>query len=365
MINAKKISIFTLSAFFLASFVFAYNFLCRPMHFTKKDKIVLVIEKNMSARAFVTTLKQKNLITYENFLLGYIRLFNLSKNLKSGVFEIQYNESVAHLLNRIKIFDVLKRKLQITPGITNSHLKKALLGAEYLHYDNSSWFKSLLNRKDLLEMCSNSPRYAKHVTPKPNAKYSEDCIKKLKNLDTLQSYEGLYLADTYQYNAGSDAENLLSAAHQNLKNCLFNSWEKRNLSLPYANPYDLLIVASILEKESANNEDRKLISGVILNRLIKNMPLQMDPTVIYGLQDKYSGKLSHNDMLIVTEYNTYKNKGLPPTPIAIVSCDSIGAASQPTLTDYLYFVANGKGSHTFSKTYTEHRRLIRQESRGN
>lgn len=361
MISGKKLILFLLSVIFTAQIFFVINFLYMPMHFTEKRNIVLVIDKNMSARSFAKTIKQKGLIKNDKFLLAYIRLFSLAKNLKSGIFEIYYNENITHLLKRIKDFDVLKKSLQITPGNTNVQLEQKIIGADYLQYTKTSWANSLHKQQGLLELCSNSPRLVKQPLSLVNQEYSENCVEKLQKLENLKSYEGLYLADTYQYNAGSDAETLLSVAHLNLKKCLFNAWEKRNLSLPYAYPYELLIVASILEKESALNEDRKLISGVIVNRLRKNMPLQMDPTVIYGLQDRYTGKLTHNDMQVITEYNTYKNKGLPPTPIATVSCDSINAASQPTLTDYLYFVASGKGSHVFSKNYTEHRRLIKQK----
>ncbi len=330
MIRGKVLSFVScLIIFSLAYFLACVLYM--PMHFTAETNKILAIDKATSARALVTKLKSQKLIKYDSILLVYIKISGISKRLKAGVFEIHSQESFHHLLKRILAFDILKKSFQITPGITKAQLAVKLQNAEYLNYTASSWEHSVLKQPYIL----------------PNDGSQE------------KNFEGLYLADTYQYNAGSDAEILLSLANQNLKNCLFDSWNKRDINLPYKSPYELLIVASILEKESATLEDKQLISGVVVNRLRKNMPLQMDPTVIYGLKDKYTGKLSHADMQVVSEYNTYKHRGLPPTPIAMVSCESIKAASLPILTDYLYFVANGKGSHIFSKTYAEHLKLIR------
>lgn len=413
MIKLGKLLIFFLSLVIVASLLFVADFLYRPMCFSKKTDMILVIDKNTTAKSLVTTLKSKRLIKHDKLLLAYIKFFGISKKLKAGIFEIHKQETVTQLLKRVVDFDVLRKTLQITAGNSNLQLANKLREAEYLNYTKSSWSNSLLKKNNLLEICSDKVFYHQlpeniRFLPKPSAESKsridsacknavcaqvhEDssiastkqissvvgienrsimtlnskspshntCINNLKKLDVFSNFEGLYLADTYQYNAGSDAETLLLSAHINLKKCLFNAWEQRNLSLPYTSPYELLIVASILEKESALNEDKRLISGVIVNRLRKNMPLQMDPTVIYGLQDKYKGKLSHDDLQIESEYNTYRKRGLPPTPIAIVSCESINAASQPNLTDYLYFVAKkNSGKHIFSKTYLEHRKAIK------
>jgi UPF0755 protein len=124
-----------------------------------------------------------------------------------------------------------------------------------------------------------------------------------------------------------------------------------------------LIVASILEKEAALPKERRLISGVIVNRLKNHMMLQMDPTVIYGLGEAYQGTLTHQQMTIDSPYNTYLYKGLPPTPIAMVSVDAIDAASHPEVSAYLYFVAKGDGTHEFNTTYAKHREAINQYMR--
>lgn len=327
----------------VAATIIVVEILYSPMPVALQSNSVLVIDKNITARSLVANLKNKKLIKHDKIVLAYIKIFGISKFLKAGVFQVQAQESVANLLKRIVAFDVIKKSIQITPGTTNAQLSKNLTSAEYLEYSDSSWLTAFSKNSNFLEIC----------------KYDSSCIDILKHPKSLQNYEGLYLADTYQYNAGSDAEKILFVAHLNLKKCLLKSWDERDLILPYKNPYELLIVASILEKESAIQEDKRLISGVIVNRLKKNMPLQVDPTVIYALQNKYTGKLSHSDMQIASKYNTYKNKGLPPTPIAIVSCDSIKAASHPIVTDYLYFVAKGDGKHIFSTNYDEHRKFIR------
>ncbi len=342
-----------LSVIILLPLFFFLDFLFSPMHFTTKSNMILVVDKNTSAKSLVANLKSKNLIKHDKLLLAYIRFNGIEKRIKAGAFEIYYLESIVHLLKRIVAFDVLKKTLQITAGNTNLKLATKLEGAEYLHYTASDWLQILPSHTNNLKICASNPQNL------ANSKPSELCINALRNIKKPQDLEGLFLADTYQYDAGSDAVTLLLTAHENLKKCLLKAWEQRSLGLPYASPYELLIAASILEKESATKEDRQLISGVIVNRLRKNMPLQMDPTVIYGLQDKYTGKLSHEDMQVVSKYNTYKNRGLPPTPISIVSCEAINAASNPTFTDYLYFVANRDGTHAFSKTYAEHLRLIK------
>ena len=165
--------------------------------------------------------------------------------------------------------------------------------------------------------------------------------------------EGLLLADTYQYNAGSTSKTLLKQAHHNLIQYLDGVWKSRDPNLPYKTPYELLTAASIIEKETALASERQLISGVVVNRLKKGMPLQMDPTVIYSLQEKYTGKLSHNDLQVDSPYNSYKHRGLPPGPIAMVGKDSINAAAHPQWSNYLYFVARGDGGHHFSETYVQ------------
>ncbi len=172
--------------------------------------------------------------------------------------------------------------------------------------------------------------------------------------------EGMLLADTYHFPAGSAASFLLKQAHGYLGMYLNRAWVSRDPSLPYKTPYELLIAASIIEKEAAIPQERQLISGIIVNRLHLHMPLQMDPIVIYGLGPEHQGRLTHQDLQIDSLYNAYKHRGLPPTPIAMVGISALEAAAHPLKSDFLYFVANGDGTHHFSVTYAEQRAAIRR-----
>jgi UPF0755 protein len=131
-------------------------------------------------------------------------------------------------------------------------------------------------------------------------------------------------------------------------------WQNRAPNLPYQNAYQALIVASLIEKETSVDTEKPLIASVIINRLKENMPLQIDSAVQYGVDKIFGGELTKEELGAKTPYNTYLIKGLPPTPICIPSQSSILAALHPAETDYLYYVATGKGGHNFSKTYQEH-----------
>jgi UPF0755 protein len=172
------------------------------------------------------------------------------------------------------------------------------------------------------------------------------------------SPEGLFLAETYQYEKGISDLDLLRRANRHLEQVLQEAWASRRESLPLASPYEALILASIVEKETGVPEERPRIAGVFVRRLEKGMRLQTDPTVIYGMGDAYDGNIRRRDLRTPTPYNTYTIDGLPPTPIALVGPDAIHAAVQPEPGEWLYFVARGDGSHQFSKTLREHNRAV-------
>ncbi|WP_375753373.1 endolytic transglycosylase MltG [Vibrio sp. HN007] len=174
-----------------------------------------------------------------------------------------------------------------------------------------------------------------------------------------EKLEGLFLAETYHYTAGTSDLDILKRAHNKLASVLNSAWEQRQEKLPLKNEYEALILASIIEKETAVESERKQVSSVFVNRLNRRMRLQTDPTVIYGMGDKYKGNIRKKDLQTPTPYNTYTINGLPPTPIAMAGEASIEAAVNPDETKYLYFVASGKGGHVFSKTLTEHNRAVR------
>ncbi|GLO60408.1 aminodeoxychorismate lyase [Vibrio sp. MACH09] len=172
--------------------------------------------------------------------------------------------------------------------------------------------------------------------------------------------EGLFLAETYHYTAGMSDLDILKRAHRDLKEVLAASWDGRQEGLPLASEYEALILASIIEKETAIESERATVSSVFINRLKRGMRLQTDPTVIYGMGDKYNGNIRKKDLQTRTAYNTYVINGLPPTPIAMVGKSSIEAALQPISSNYLYFVASGLGGHVFSKNLKDHNRAVQQ-----
>ncbi len=180
----------------------------------------------------------------------------------------------------------------------------------------------------------------------------------------VKALEGQLLPETYFFPAGTTDAQLLRMAHHALWDYLNRKWPQRTPGLPLKTPYEALILASIVEKETGRAEERPLIAGVFINRLRKGMRLQSDPTTIYGLGPAFDGNLTRAHLRQRTPYNTYRIKGLPPTPIALASRQSIDAVLQPARTEALYFVAKGDGTHHFSNTLAEHNRAVRRYQRG-
>ena len=172
--------------------------------------------------------------------------------------------------------------------------------------------------------------------------------------------EGRFLPDTYHFPAGMTDKLFLQRAYNSMEKVLSDSWNKRAKDLPFKTPYEALILASIVEKETGVAHERKQIAGVFIRRLEKRMRLQTDPTVIYGLGDKYDGNLRKRDLKNDTPYNTYRRKGLPPTPIALPGTAAVNAALNPAEGSELFFVAKGDGSHYFSATIEEHNKAVRK-----
>jgi UPF0755 protein len=174
------------------------------------------------------------------------------------------------------------------------------------------------------------------------------------------SLEGCLLPDTYNFTHQSSAFSLVKRAYGAMHNSVDEKWNNRFADIPLKSAYEMLILASIIEKETALESEREEIAGVFVNRLNQNMRLQTDPTVIYGIGESYDGDITRKHLRTPTPYNTYVIKGLPITPIAMPSLASIHAASRPALTDSLYFVASGEGGHQFSTNLADHNRAVRR-----
>jgi len=172
--------------------------------------------------------------------------------------------------------------------------------------------------------------------------------------------EGRFFPDTYSFIRGVTDLELLQRAFSRLETVLAEEWQQRSEGLPYREPYQALIMASIIEKETGVPSERGEIAGVFVRRLERGMLLQTDPTVIYGMGERYQGRITRKDLRRPTPYNTYTNAGLPPTPIAMVGREAIHAALHPVEGKSLYFVARGDGSHVFSDSLSEHNRAVRE-----
>ena len=172
--------------------------------------------------------------------------------------------------------------------------------------------------------------------------------------------EGWFLPETYQFTRGDSDSDILARSHEAMKIALDEAWNARDDDLPLNSPYELLILASIIEKETSLEAERSQIAGVFMRRLKKGMRLQTDPTVIYGMGDSYDGNIRRKDLQADTPYNTYTRSGLPPTPIAMPGRASLLAAGKPEAGEALYFVADGNGGHTFSATLEAHQAAVKK-----
>lgn len=191
------------------------------------------------------------------------------------------------------------------------------------------------------------------------AKIDDEALLKVLGTD-WKAPEGIFLAETYQFQRGDSDLSILKRAHSLLKQKLDDAWQVRADKKSFKTPYEALIMASIIEKETGQPHERPQIAGVFARRLAKGMRLQTDPTVIYGMGDAYKGNITRADLRRPTPYNTYTIKGLPPTPIATVGLEAIQAALNPADGKALYFVARGDGTHVFSATLKQHNRAVRE-----
>ena len=289
------------------------------------DSLDYSIKSGSSLSAVIYDLANKKIIKHPRYLLWYARLNGLSNKMKAGDYRLTNDLTTKVFLNDIFTGKVIQFSLTIIEG----------------------W-----SFKQLLEALNNHP-HIKHTLLDSS---KEEIMLKLDLAEI--HYEGQFLPDTYHFPKQLTDIEFLKRAHLALQSVLKEEWDKRATGLLYKNSYEALIMASIVEKETGQASERGQISGVFVRRLEKRMRLQTDPTVIYGMGDKYKGNIRKRDLLRDTPYNTYRRRGLPPTPIALPGRDAIYAALHPEEGDALYFVSRGDGSHQFSATLKEHNKAV-------
>ena len=258
------------------------------------------------------------------------RLMGYSSSLKAGDYELAESISPWQLLKRVTNGDVNQSEVRFIEGWTFSQLRKTLNENPALQHDTAG-----LTDFQVMQLIGASETMA----------------------------EGLFSPDTYYFVRGNSDVAILKRAYHAMQNNLNTAWTGRATNLPLTDSYQALILASIVEKETGRESDRTNVAGVFINRLRIGMRLQTDPTVIYGLGDKFDGNLRKKDLLTDQEYNTYTRSGLPPTPIALPGMASIQAALNPAKTSSLYFVGKGNGESHFSSNLTDHNRAVSKYQR--
>jgi UPF0755 protein len=256
-----------------------------------------------------------------------VRSFFLAKNLKAGVYDFPKGASLASVLSQMARGDSVKLNVTLVEGWTFAQFKAAIDAQPELKKEAKAWS-------------------------------SKQLLAKLEAKETHP--EGLFFPETYVYEPGDTDTSIYQKAYRAMQNHLNDAWSKRQESSPVKSPYELLKLASIIEKETGHPDDRGLVSAVFNNRMKIGMKLQTDPTIIYGLGSSFDGNLRKKDLLKDGPYNSYTRYGLPPTPIAMPGKNSLLAAAQPSNSKAIYFVAKGDGRSAFSETLVAHNEAVRK-----
>jgi UPF0755 protein len=285
------------------------------------------IERGQSLRGFARTLRRDGIIKEIYSLQLYARITGVSGSIKAGQYRFDEGISQLELLEKIVAGDVVRYRIQFIEGWTFRQMREVLYSHPELEHQT-------LNLTDA------------------------EIMARLGYPD--QHPEGRFFPDTYDFIVNDTDLDILARAYAAMEQVLDAAWAERDETIPLSTPYEALILASIIEKETGLGEERATISGVFTNRLNMNMRLQTDPTVIYGIGESFDGNIRRRHLREDTPYNTYTRSGLPPTPIAMPGRDSILAAVRPIETPYIYFVSRGDGSHAFSITLDEHNSAVRK-----
>lgn len=291
------------------------------------DGFVLEVAPGESLRSVTASLHSDGVLAHPQLVALYGRWKKVDSRIKQGEYLLPEGLTSAGLLDLLIKGDVRQYQVTLPEGIT---LAMAL---------DILWSESRLIR---------------------TVNSLED-VRLVTLIEPYGSPEGLFFPDTYRYTRGDTDWSILQRARSMMVDILEQEWQERAAGLPIETPYEALILASIIERETGVSRERTAISGVFTRRLLKRMRLQTDPTVIYGLGASYSGNLQRRHLSDDTNlYNTYRHFGLPPTPIALAGRASIHAALHPAQGSALYFVAKGDGSHTFSATLAQHNEAVRK-----
>ncbi len=293
------------------------------------DELFFEVPRGTTAKSLGKLLEDKKILADASLLPWYLKLHPEFTHLKSGFFSLKGVKNVNELLRLLNEGKEMQFHARFVQGTTFKEWRQIL--------DNLPYIKHTLKDK------TDAQIYALLDLPTNTGN---------TNLD------GWLFPDTYSYAPNSTDLDLLKRASIRLQKTLAQAWENRAENLPLKTPYDLLILASIIQKETSLVAEEPMVAAVFINRLNKKIRLQTDPTVIYGMGDKYQGNIRKRDLVTPTPYNTYTIDGLPPTPIAMVNKSVLEAAAHPAVTDVLFFVADGTGGHKFSKTLNEHNQAV-------
>ncbi len=320
----------------LAAVGSAYYWVHRPLPLPA-DNVDILVPPGATPASISRLLNQAGIPVNTQAFVAMARLGELDKTLKAGGYQIRKGDSAWLVLKRMAQGDMTQRQLTIVEGWNLRQIRAALTQ----HPDIKQTLAGVSDAALLERLGAPAADILRGQDPAP-ASY----------------VEGLLFPDTYIFPIGTTDLDILQRAAHAQQGVLDRAWETRQEGLPFKTPYDALILASIIEKETGRPSDRARIAGVFINRLRLNMPLQTDPTVIYGMGEAYSGKIRKQDLQTDTPWNTYTRVGLPPSPIASVGRAALNATLQPEKHSYLYFVSKGDGSSAFSSTLPEHNKNV-------
>ncbi|MEX1669304.1 endolytic transglycosylase MltG [Zhongshania guokunii] len=321
--------IFPLVLTLLAAVWYLNSYLNKPLPLRESTE-VFVLPVGTGYSSMVNLLAERGWVEKPQLLKIYGRINPRIAEIKAGEYRFEEGMTVAESLAMMRLGDVVRHQLTLLEGWTLAQLLRYLDAQDLLEKQELSLDAGLWLQLGISEPLAEVP-------------------------------EGLFFPDTYDYYRGDKASLILVRAYQRMRRVLQEEWEARAEDLPYANAYEALIMASIIEKETGVAEERAEIAGVFVRRLEAGMRLQTDPTVIYGLGDSYQGNLRSSHLRDDTNtYNTYRQNGLPPSPIALAGREAIHAALHPAPGTAVFFVAKGDGTHYFSATLKEHEAAVRR-----